>query len=391
MCGWRLKWAGAPRTMALGLARVSFLAWACLTLPARFTAAGEPLVRLGSIPLPGVEGRLDHLTYAPATQRLFVAALENHSVEVVDLNRRRRVHRITGIREPQGLLYLAEKNRLLVGSRGDGTCRSFDATTLAEGPWVDLGRNADNVRYDATAQVIYVGSGGEPGTGLLSAIDRVAMLPAAQGGRPAPPQSPADLLLDRPRAAVPRTQVELPSHPESFQLDLANHRVLINLPEEHEIAVFQQGTNGLTRVASWPVIVGEKNFPMALDADSGRLFIACRQPAVLAVYDLRTGAVLSQTPCVGDADDLFWDRALGHLYVIGGEGFLDVFEVPATARAAVRLGHLPTAPRARTGLFIPERRILAVVAPHLVHRPAAVLLFQTSPPPVRRTPPALNR
>ena len=360
-------------------ARACFLALACLAFPAQFAAAGEPLVQIGSIPLKGVEGRLDHLTFDTRSQRLFVAALENHSVEVVDLARRRRVHQITGISEPQGLLCIPEKNRLLVCSRGDGTCRSFDATTFQEGPWIDLGRNADNVRFDPDAQVIYVGSGGEPGNGLLSAIDLVSLLPAGQGGQPAPPHSPADFLLDRPRQADPRMEIQLPAHPESFQLDPANRRLLVNVPDEHEIAVLQIGTNSLTKAGAWPVTVGEKNFPMALDAASARLFIACRKPPRLAVYDSRAGNLLSQTPCVGDADDMFYDAKLKRVYVIGGEGFVDVFQLSDTSQEPARLAHLPTAPRARTGLFIPDLRMLAVAAPHTTNRPAAVLLFQAKP------------
>ena len=364
---------------ALLAARASFLALACLTFPAQFTAAGEPLVQIGSIPLKGVEGRLDHLTFDTRSQRLFVAALENHTVEVVDLPKRRRVHQITGISEPQGLLCIPEKNRLLVCSRGDGTCRSFDATTFQEGPWIDLGRNADNLRFDPDAQTIYVGSAGEPGNGLLSAIDLISLLPAAQGGQPAPPHSPADFLLNRPRQADPRMETQLPAHPESFQLDRANRRLLVNIPDEHQIAVLQIGTNTLTNASSWPVTVGEKNFPMTLDPASARLYIACRKPPLLAVYDTRTGALLSRTPCVGDADDMFYDAKLKRVYVIGGEGFVDVFQVSDTSQEPARLARLPTAPRARTGLFIPDLRMLTVAAPHTTNRPAAVLLFQAKP------------
>jgi hypothetical protein len=360
-------------------AEVFFLAWVCLAFPAQFATAGEPLVQIGSIPLKGVEGRLDHLTYDTRAQRLFVAALENHSVEVVDLARRRRVHQIIGISEPQGLLCIPGKGRLLVCSRGDGTCRSFDAATFQEGPWVDLGRNADNVRFDPEALNIYVGSGGEPGNGLLSAIDLVSLLPAGQGGQPASPHSPADLLLDRPRQADPRMEIQLPAHPESFQLDPANHRLLVNVPDEHEIVVLQVGANSLTKAGAWPVTMGEKNFPMALDAASGRLFIACRKPPRLAVYDTRGGNLLSQTPCVGDADDMFFDARLKRVYVVGGEGFVDVFQVPDAAQAPACLAHLPTAPRARTGLFIPDLQMLTVAAPHTTNGPAAVLLFQAKP------------
>jgi DNA-binding beta-propeller fold protein YncE len=369
----------ATTVARLFAAKVSFLALACLTFPAQFTAAGEPLLQIGSIPLKGVEGRLDHLAYDTRSQRMFVAALENHSVEVIDLARRRRVHQITGISEPQGLLCLPGRNRLLVCSRGDGTCRSFDTTTFQEGPWIDLGRNADNVRFDSDAQLIYVASGGEPGNGLLSAINLVSLLPAAQGGQPAPPHSPADFLLNQHRQADPRMEIQLPAHPESFQLDSPNHRLLVNIPDEHSIAVLRIGTNGFTNAAAWPVTVGERNFPMALDAASARLFIACRTPPRLAVCDSRAGNLLSQTPCIGDADDMFYDANLKRVYVIGGEGFVDVFQLPDTAQEPARLAHLPTAPRARTGLFIPELRMLTVAAPHTTNRPAAVLLFQASP------------
>jgi hypothetical protein len=242
-----------------------------------------------------------------------------------------------------------------------------------------LGRNADNVRFDPEAQIIYVGSGGEPGNGLLSAIDLASLLPAGQGGQPAPPHSPADLLLDRPRQADPRMEIQLPAHPESFQLDQANHRLLVNVPDEHEIVVLQVGANSLTKAGAWPVTAGEKNFPMALDAASARLFIACRKPPLLAIYDTAAAALLSQTPCVGDADDLFYDAKLKRVYVIGGEGYVDVFQRSNTSQEVTRLAHLPTVPRARTGLFIPDLQMLAVAVPHTKNGPAGVLLFQARP------------
>ncbi|HVM50744.1 MAG TPA: hypothetical protein VMU04_22140 [Candidatus Acidoferrum sp.] len=352
------------------------IASACLAAAPPALTAEPGLVQDGSIPLPGVEGRLDHLAYDPASQRLFVAALENHTVEVVDLLRKKRIRQLTGISEPQGLLYVPEHKRLLVCSRGDGTCRSFDADTFAEGPWIDLGRNADNIRYDAAAKVVYIGSAGEPGTGLMSAIDLVSLLPANQGGRPAEPRSPADFLLDRPRQAEPKMDIALPSHPESFQLDPAHHRLLVNVPDAHQIIVLQIGDQGFTNTAAWPVTVGEKNFPMAFDPVSARLFIACRIPARLAAYDSSTGKLLAQAPCVGDADDTFYAATTRKLYVVGGDGFADVFQVAEPGTQLTLLAHVPTASRARTGLFIPQTQTLAVAAPHVNDGPAAVLLFQ---------------
>lgn len=344
------------------------------------TETGAPcLVPAGSAQLDGVEGRLDHLAVDVQSQRLFVSGLENHTVEVVDLAKRQRIHEITGISEPQGLVFIPEKNRLIVCSRGDGTCRSFDAGTFLEGPWVDLGRNADNVRFDAGAKIIYVGSAGEPGNGLFSAIDLASLLPAGQGGQPAEPHSPADFLLDRPRQADIKMEIQLPAHPESFQLDPANHRIYVNVPDEHQIAVLNVSSTNLTAAADWPVAVAERNFPMALNAASSRLYIACRKPPLLASYDTHTGKMLSQTPCVGDADDLFYDAKLRRIYIIGGEGYVDVFQIPGAGEELTRLGRVPTAPRARTGLFIPDLQMVVVARPHTTNGPAAVLLFHVKP------------
>jgi len=339
----------------------------------------RPLVPTACVPLKGVEGRLDHLAVDVASRKLFVAALEDHSVEVIDLAKRRRIHRLTGINEPQGLLFLPEHNRLLVCCRGDGTCRTFDARTYQEGPWADLGRNADNIRFDPASKLVLVGSGGEPGAGAFTAVPLAPLLPVTQGGQPSPPHSPADFLLDRPRQADSSMELPLPSHPESFQLDRANHRIFVNMPDEHQIAVLTLSSNLLSLTGTWPVTAGEKNFPMAFDAVSSRVFIATRKPPCLIEYDAPTGRVLSQTPCVGDADDLFCDAKVRRIYVIGGEGFVDVFQRPENAGEPVRLARVPTAFRARTGLHIPELSLFAIAVPHTTNGPATLLLFRTNP------------
>ena len=69
-------------------------------------ADGSPLLSLdGSIALPGVAGRIDHLAYDPHGRRLFVAELGNGTVEAIDLasgrvtkREDRRSHRAAGCR-----------------------------------------------------------------------------------------------------------------------------------------------------------------------------------------------------------------------------------------------------------------------------------------------------
>jgi hypothetical protein len=334
------------------------------------------LTSVGTVRLPDTQGRLDHLAVDVQSKRLFVAGLENHSIEVICLKGMKRIHTIAGISEPQGLAFVPMTRTLLVASRGDGTCRSFNADTYEEGPWLDLGRNADNVRFDAQSKTVYVGSGAEPGPGLLSAIALDALLPAGQGGKAAPPRSKADLLMERPRQADPKCEATLKAHPESFQVDPGAHRLFVNVPDEHQIAVVETGATPMAVSTTWPVAAAEKNFPMAVDAASNRLYVVCRKPACVLVHDTRSGRMLSQTPCVGDSDDVYYDARHERLYVIGGEGFVDVFDTATSAPKLTLLARMPTAPKARTGLFIADLRTLVVVSPRSDGNPAAVLVYR---------------
>jgi len=78
----------------------------------------------------GVPGRLDHFSYDPATHRLFVAALENGSLEVLDLNTGQRVKSIPGLSQPQGIAIGPPTGCAAVACGGDGLVRVYDTRTL---------------------------------------------------------------------------------------------------------------------------------------------------------------------------------------------------------------------------------------------------------------------
>jgi YVTN family beta-propeller protein len=69
-----------------------------------------------TIAMADVQGRIDHLSIDLKGQRLFVAALGNNSLEVIDLKENRRVHTINGLAEPQGIAYIPSANRLFVAN-----------------------------------------------------------------------------------------------------------------------------------------------------------------------------------------------------------------------------------------------------------------------------------
>src|SRR5262245_59957616 len=126
-----------------------------------------PLKLSQIIPLPGVEGRIDHMSVDVKGQRLFVAARGNNTMEVVDLAQGKRTRSITGLKEPQGIAYLSDLDQIIVANGGDGTVRTFDGKSFMTISTLMLGDDADNVRYDPTAGRIVVGYG----DGALGFID----------------------------------------------------------------------------------------------------------------------------------------------------------------------------------------------------------------------------
>ena len=133
-----------------------------------FAHAQQPkaLIISGRIELPNVKGRIDHFSADVKGHRLFMSALGNHTVEVLDIQNGKRLHTIPDLDEPQGVLYDASSNRFFVACAKDGTTKLFDAATFEMLATVKFSGDADNIRYDARDQRIVVGYG-DGALGLL--------------------------------------------------------------------------------------------------------------------------------------------------------------------------------------------------------------------------------
>src|SRR5438105_14846759 len=126
-----------------------------------------PLALVGTIDLPAVEGRIDHLAYDTDAQRLYVAALGNNTVEVIDLKSSSHVKSVPGFREPQGIAVIPDAKLVAIANgQGDGV-QFIDASDFHAAKSVRLGDDSDNVRYDPAAKRLFVGFGG----GALAAIN----------------------------------------------------------------------------------------------------------------------------------------------------------------------------------------------------------------------------
>ncbi len=296
-----------------------------------------------SIPLPDVNGRIDHLTYDRLQQRIYVAALGNNTVEVVDLKNKQRIHAIEKLKEPQGVIFISGHKLILVANGEDGSCDIFDTDSFQKINSIPLESDADNVRFDSISHRIYVGYG----SGGIAIIDATNFK-----------------LLGK---------IKLSGHPESFQLDRLVNKIYVNVPDKQQIEVIDLGKNTVTD--TWNVKEASSNFPMSLDESNHRLFVGCRHPAKLLIIDTRTGKTISSFDTDGDVDDIFYNDHAHKIYLSCGEGFIDIFD-QTNADTYSAIGKVRTSPGARTSLFIPGLNQLIVASPSGMNKQASLLVYQ---------------
>jgi DNA-binding beta-propeller fold protein YncE len=335
----------------MGKATLCFLIPALIGLLSsngRAAESGTPLVLERTIPLTGVAGRIDHMAIDLARKRLIVAELGNGSVDVIDLTAGHVVHRIEGLREPQGAGYAASSDTIAVANAGDGSVRLFRGSDFAPIGTISLGEDADNVRVDSRTGRVLVGYG----NGGVAVLD--------------------------PGTLSVLSRTKLAAHPEGFQLDGAARRVFVNVPEARQIAVVDLGTG--TQIASWRIPELRANFPMALDEAGTVLATVFRDPARLVLLDTKNGSVKANLPTCDDADDVFFDGKRSRIYVSCGAGSIDVLQQDSTGYR--QAGHVATMSGARTSLFVPDLDRLFVAARSASLRfgsNAAILVFQPQP------------
>jgi DNA-binding beta-propeller fold protein YncE len=279
--------------------------------------------------MPGVKGRIDHLAVDLSSGRIFVAALGNDTVEVIDGRAGTWLRRLTGFHEPQGIAFVPDAGLVAVANGQSGDLVLLQGQDGRVAKTVPLGGDADNVRYDAPTKRLFVGYG----SGAIAAVD-----------------------LEGQRAG----EVKLQGHPESFQLERNGSRIFVNVPDARHVAVLDRAAMKL--IGTWPVTEAAANYPMALDEASHRLFIGCHNPAMVLIYDTTSGKRVGSFPIVGDTDDLFYDAARKRLYVTGGEGYIDVCH-QNDADHITRIARVASAGGARTSLYVPDQGRLYVAVP----------------------------
>jgi DNA-binding beta-propeller fold protein YncE len=302
---------------------------AFITLSCKFSEQKPVLKAEQTIPMPGVKGRIDHMQFDAAGQRIFICALGNGSVEILDLKKNNVASSIKNLQSPQGILFFPQLKKIFVACGGDGFVRVFDSEKFNEVDSVYVGNDVDNMRFDSLQQKIYVAS--DVGMTILNLADlKILKL------------------------------IELDGHPESFQIDRVTRRMFVNVPDANEVEVIDLKSNIVSE--RWTLNDSKDNFPMAVDEKEHRLFIACRHPAKIIVMDDQTGNVLSAVGCSSDADDLFYDAGTKQILVSCGEGFIDVFNDKGQNSFA-QAGHVSSRFMARTSFYVSSEKKFFLAVP----------------------------
>jgi hypothetical protein len=312
-----------------------------------------PLRLIQTIPMPNVRGRIDHMDVDVKGKRLFVAGLENGSVEVVDLQAGKWLKSIPGFKKTQGIAYVPSLNKLFVASGDDGMLRVFrgDTLELLEAVKLDLGPN--RVAYDPHTQLLYVGYGGKDAGkdyGEIGIID-----------------AKSDKHLG---------DVKVEAHPSELLLDESGKTLFVFVSVASVVQVVD--TKKREVVSTWPTS-SKRNGDGALDEKNHRLLIGTRTPPQMIAMDSQTGKEVTNLPTVEGMDGVYFDTARKRVYVSGGRdydvGYIFAYQ-QKDADHYETIGKIPTKPGAGTSFWSPELKRYYVAAPAHDNDGAAILVFE---------------
>ena len=242
-----------------------------------------------------------------------------------------------GIDTPHSILVRPGSPTILVTDSGKSMSRLLDADSYEPKGTVTPAPGVNSIGYDAAANTLYVVTGGkdvEMATVELAAIN---------------PDSGKKL------GAVTFND----DHVEAMAVEKGGNRLFINLSQTNKIAVVDRKT--MKEIAQWPVPPAKGNAMVALDEARHRLFVVCRTPGMLVVMNSDTGAVTNTLPAPQRADDVLFDAAAERVYVPGGEGNIEVYDV-SDADHVKTLGKVKTAPGAKTGILLLQKKQLVLAA-----------------------------
>ncbi len=316
---------------------------------------GTESLRLhGSTELPGYTGDFDHFAVDVKGNRLFLAAEDHGTLEVFDLVTGKHLKTIKGVESPHGILYLAEKNRLIVTDSGAGFSKVFNATTYKVIDTIKLAPGADSMGYDVSGKRMYVVTGGKNANMAESFLAKVDPVTGKKLG---------ELKFDTDKV-------------EAMAIEQKGKYLYINVTGKNYVAVVDK--EKFSVVNTWPVKEGAMNAAMAFDEANQRLFVVTRKPFKLVIINTKTGASIASFAAPDRTNEAIFDKINRRIY-LAGDDFISVFQ-QKDADHYEELSHVSSAKGAKTAIFVPDlNRLYAAISPGEGKTGAAVLRFDVVP------------
>lgn len=317
-----------------------------------FAASGKaqgnaPLKLIQTIPMPGVQGHMDHITVDIGGKRLFVPANgdNQNSVEVIDLKAGKRTASIPGQSRPQGTFYSADFNKLFVTNGTDGTCKIFQGESFKLLDSFLVGADANQVGYDPDTKYLYAGFG-DRNSGALAIIDTSS------------DQHLGDIKTD--------------ARPGGITFEKSGPRIFVNLNGQTKLGVLDRKKR--EQITTWPVSGAENYGPLALDESHHRLFLGSRKPPMLIVFDTETGKQITQLESVPGIDGVWYDAARKRIYVTGN-GFISVYDQKGADDYAAMV-KIASETDSQPSLWVPQLNRLYISVVQAGSRDAEILVYE---------------
>jgi DNA-binding beta-propeller fold protein YncE len=311
------------------------------------TARAADLELMQTIVLKGKAGGLDHLAMDAKRDRLFLANKTNNTLDVVDLKAGTLFKQVPSQQGIQGIAYAPDLDKVYVGLGVKGFCNIFDGENLNLLKSIKFQDDADNVRYNPVAKMVYVAHA-ETALGVIDA-----------------------------KSFALKADIKLPGTAEGFQIEKGRPRLYVAIPKPGLMAVIDTEKNEI--IAKHPIQLAGGAYPVALDEANHRVFVGCRKEPMVVVMDTETGKELTSVAIPGDIDDLAYDARRQRLYATCGEGFVAVIkQVDANRYEAGE--KVATVKGARTSFFDQAQSRLYVAVPRQEGKDGPeIRVFQVKP------------
>jgi DNA-binding beta-propeller fold protein YncE len=309
-----------------------------------------PLTLSKTIQFPTFGGKIAGIALDEKRHRLFLAVPDLNYIEVYDTEKGVD-GQIKNLEAPQGIAYIPEVDRLVVTNSRGGGCTIYEGEGLGELKKLEFTDNADQIRYDAGQQQIFVGYG-NGGIGVLDAHTGKGI-----------------------------GNITLIGHPRAFELEKFGPRLFVNIPESAQVAVIDKQHR--TMLDSWPLgKLTRSNHAMAFDEPNQRLFVATRSPARLLVYntkvDARSRRIIAELPCGTEPNAVFYDGARKRVYVNCEQGVISSFK-QKDADHYLPLPDTATTAGASAAYYAGDAGVIYVGVPRYGGDQAAVHVFEINP------------